>query len=341
MKVCIVTHHPFWMEPLGCGSLIRSRYDYLMTQFEEVDVCYLRRIGTKIKCPYQGITVDYEGSLTREEIVQLSNVINSKRYALVYFSYYHFYMLAEHLVSKTICELHDVMHLRSQEFKKFGYDPHIAIDETRELSIIKKFDSVITISLFEESYLEKMGVRVFYVPPALTINSHNNHNRSHIGMLASQAKPNIDGFNFYSEAFKQIDDLVLAGPISECVPQSFYESSKAIKLGVLKDLSDYYSKVSISLSPIRFGAGLKIKVLESLSEGVPVFGTCHSFIGFPQGVEEITIAEDDIENWTLDNIIQLSSINKAIIGDYVKENFSLSAMARCFHDAINSAFEAA
>ena len=40
-NVCLVTHHPFWVEPLGCGTLIRSRYELLKKICQNVYVLYI------------------------------------------------------------------------------------------------------------------------------------------------------------------------------------------------------------------------------------------------------------------------------------------------------------
>jgi len=54
-----------------------------------------------------------------------------------------------------------------------------------------------------------------------------------------------------------------------------------IKLGAVGDLDDYYSKIDLTLAPIRLGGGMKVKVVESLARGIPVAGTPFAFDGFP------------------------------------------------------------
>lgn len=43
--------------------------------------------------------------------------------------------------------------------------------------------------------------------------------------------------------------------------------------GFVADLEEFFSEIRLSLAPLRYGAGLKGKVISSLSYGVPVIAT--------------------------------------------------------------------
>lgn len=60
-------------------------------------------------------------------------------------------------------------------------------------------------------------------------------------------------------------------------------------LGMVDDLRDYYSQIDVTLAPINLGGGMKVKVLESFSRGVPVVGTCFAFDGFPDNVRAMGV----------------------------------------------------
>ena len=62
--------------------------------------------------------------------------------------------------------------------------------------------------------------------------------------------------------------LFVIGSGSESVKK--YESEKIKILGFVEDVSPYFSKTLCLVAPLVLGAGVKIKVLEAMSAGVPV-----------------------------------------------------------------------
>jgi glycosyltransferase involved in cell wall biosynthesis len=95
------------------------------------------------------------------------------------------------------------------------------------------------------------------------------------------------------------------------------------KLGYVVGPHEFYSKINVALSPVRFGAGLKIKVLEALASGCPVVATSHSVEGFPAGIREVASVEDNYDNWTKDLLKESLSIPKSTIENYITNYFSI------------------
>jgi glycosyltransferase involved in cell wall biosynthesis len=63
-------------------------------------------------------------------------------------------------------------------------------------------------------------------------------------------------------------------------------------LGFVKNLDELYSRCKIVISPVE-GTGLKIKVIEALAAGKPVFGSQHSLSGLPPGAEGCVFLIDE------------------------------------------------
>ena len=78
----------------------------------------------------------------------------------------------------------------------------------------------------------------------------------------------------------------------------------------------------MALSPARFGAGLKIKVLEALANGCRVLATSHSVEGFPKGIHDVVTIEDNFENWTKGRLQQSVAVKKADIKSYIDNYFT-------------------
>lgn len=81
--------------------------------------------------------------------------------------------------------------------------------------------------------------------------------------------------------------LAIAGNVS-FVPEVVSTVStipNASLLGFVDDIEDLYNRTKIVVSPVS-GTGLKIKVVEALAAGKPVFGSRHSIEALPPGADE-------------------------------------------------------
>lgn len=88
--------------------------------------------------------------------------------------------------------------------------------------------------------------------------------------------------------------LAIAGKVS-LVPEVAMvaeELAHVSLLGFVEDIDDLYSRSRIVISPVD-GTGLKIKVIEALTAGKPVFGSRHSLEGLPPGAGECTFLIDE------------------------------------------------
>ena len=73
-RILMITTHPFWGDPLGNGSLVRSRFRVLSEIFEKVLVLYLSEDGTKN--PLNGGTLRYGGVITSEVLTAINRIIS-------------------------------------------------------------------------------------------------------------------------------------------------------------------------------------------------------------------------------------------------------------------------
>jgi GT2 family glycosyltransferase/SAM-dependent methyltransferase len=88
--------------------------------------------------------------------------------------------------------------------------------------------------------------------------------------------------------------LVGANPTQEVRAMS---GNKVIVTGYVDDgtLAEYYSRSRLAVVPLRYGAGIKSKVVEALQQGIPLVTTQTGAQGLP-GIEEFCgIAEDSVE----------------------------------------------
>lgn len=95
-----------------------------------------------------------------------------------------------------------------------------------------------------------------------------------VGMLGAWNRPeNSRGAQAFLDALDpEVRDgmrMRIAGPGSELLP----DSPSIEKLGFVDDLSDFFNEIDVFVAPLDYGAGVKIKVLNALEFGVPLFLT--------------------------------------------------------------------
>lgn len=82
----------------------------------------------------------------------------------------------------------------------------------------------------------------------------------------------------HSENLKRLDmELVVAGYGSEIVETW---TNQATVVGPVDEVSEFYSSVDAVIVPIDHGGGIKVKAVEAMVHGVPVYGTKHVREGF-------------------------------------------------------------
>ncbi len=104
--------------------------------------------------------------------------------------------------------------------------------------------------------------------------------RAGVGFIGSYGHaPNLDAAHMLIEGIMPLvwardPDIpcFLAGshlPASLRAPAARAPAGKAVVLGQIEDARELWERVRLSAAPLRFGAGLKGKVLDSLAAGIP------------------------------------------------------------------------
>ncbi|WP_040481905.1 glycosyltransferase family 4 protein [Luminiphilus syltensis] len=259
---------------------------------------------------------------------QVDALFSQESIDIAYFNYDNLNEIAAALSCVTICENHDVMHLRAEAYESFGFSWSGGLEKEEEIRKLRTYDIVCSISLDEANYLHASGLNnVCYLPPNVNWNPQVMPRRPITsGLIGSVMEPNIDGWQHFFEHGDLGFELVLAGPISEYLqnrPDLAKRNMNSTQImGTINQVRVFYQAIHVSLSPVRFGSGLKIKVLEALAHGRSVVGTHHSFIGFPEGISGVVRCDDDFRNWPSLIDEAVNEVNLSDISDYVNENFS-------------------
>jgi glycosyltransferase involved in cell wall biosynthesis len=172
--------------------------------------------------------------------------------------------------ARLIVDTHDFLTAQFQKAKHFNLGNFF----NAEINLLKKFDDILVIST-EEKYLfsqfckkSKVSIVTYSLPEKQGI-SENNH-KYDIIYVGSANEHNIKAAEwFFNEVYpklsKQISILVI-GKIVDKIPD--YESVE--KINYIENLDEVYRNAKIAMCPMFSGTGLKIKVVEAMSFGLPI-----------------------------------------------------------------------
>ena len=114
-----------------------------------------------------------------------------------------------------------------------------------------------------------------------------------------QHPPNIDAVEYYvneiwpllTELCPELETYIIGSRMPDRL-KKLGESKGLQMLGFVEDLTPYYDSCKLAIAPLRYGAGVKGKVNQALSYGLPVVGSPDAFEGMGLTHErEVMVAE--------------------------------------------------
>ena len=190
-----------------------------------------------------------------------------------------------------------------------------------EIHYSKLYDKVIFVSAVETAYLNKklpgkaitIPVGINAVPERELAITPEKYLLSYVGNLKVAA--NVDTLHWIiSDILPKIHHNVKFMVIGKCpddIKEKYKDNNHVIFTGRVDNLVEYIRKSQIFLSPILYGTGIKTKILESMSMGVPV-------VTNDVGAEGIA-ADDGKEFW-----VRNDSIVIAEQVDYLLEHYDVA-----------------
>ncbi|HEV2362980.1 MAG TPA: glycosyltransferase [Caulobacteraceae bacterium] len=207
-------------------------------------------------------------------LVYLHRFSNARKYALMVKSYF-----PEARVIYNVADLH-FLRMEREDQLKGAVRPETISQRSAELGVMRDVDCVVVHSPAEAELVGRMvpGVRVEVVPWTVRLNpvSLPFGKRQGIGFLGSFGHPpNLD-------AVRHLKQGIAPGVMAALPNVKFYIAGSGVTdevralqserfeiLGHVSDLNNLFGRVRATVVPLRFGAGIKGKVLESLARGIP------------------------------------------------------------------------
>ena len=174
------------------------------------------------------------------------------------------------------------------------YKDFFSQSKKSEIFLLNRFDKIIALSNYDKNLMEQDGVSIpIYVSPAITTTEPKPYIKSAIKKLLtfvgpSMHYPNVNGINWFLEKcwnqLKTLDNefkLQIIGEWDDSVKNSILKHFTDVEFcGFVPDLSSKIAN-SIMIVPINIGSGIRMKILEAISNGIPVVSTSIGAQGLP------------------------------------------------------------
>jgi glycosyltransferase involved in cell wall biosynthesis len=201
-----------------------------------------------------------------------SAVLKANEYDIVLISYIYWSKLVKNNPNtknaKLIIDTHDFLTSQFKEKKKFQLGRFFQ----KEIEILSAFDKILVISQ-EEKYLFSQ-----FVDKEIALATHNlaqkNHlkteNQYDIVYVASENEHNIKSANWFFENIYPLLSKSLKIAVIGKICKFIDDYPNVEKISFIENLDDAYCQSKIAICPMLSGTGIKIKVIEALSFGLPV-----------------------------------------------------------------------
>ena len=249
--------------------------------------------------------------------------------------------------SRTAIVMHDLFHARQPS----GAADSVAIvGRLEEVNMLSRAGAVIAIQQREAEFVRSniIGTQVVLAPMAAEPAPTAQPGRpDRILFVGSRTAPNSDGLRWFLDQVwpavaKRRQDVVLEVAGSVCHDFADGPLRGVRLLGVVKDLDALYRRAGVVISPLRFGSGLKVKLVEAMAKGKAVVASDVTL----QGVEALcgpAVARADDAVQFAERIIALladagarQSLGEAALL-VARNDFSAQAAHRQFEEWLTSA----
>ncbi|WP_456439428.1 glycosyltransferase [Caldithrix abyssi] len=211
-------------------------------------------------------------------------------------------------------DIHFVRELREAQLKKDKRLEREAEQKKRqELAVYRKADRLWVVTEEDRKHIEKyVGSTPIDIVPNIhqpvSVKKAFEQTRDLLFVGNFSHRPNVDAVTFFvSEVFpkikRRLNDVKLYVVGNNPPPEiQALKSEDVIVTGYVADLKPYLLQTRVSVSPLRYGAGMKGKVGEALSYGLPVVTTSIGAEGMNLVHGEHVLIADDPEKFAEETI---------------------------------------
>lgn len=179
-------------------------------------------------------------------------------------------------------------------FKKIYLEKIVRDLQNYEINTLNNVDRILTITEKDKIEFQSMGIQteIDTIPVAVKTTSmvdYENNQPFFIGGM--DWEPNLSAVQKAIEILHQINDSSIQFQLAGSKTEQFRGNSFVKCFGRVESSNDFMQKNGFLFAPIVSGSGVKIKILEALSAGIPVLTTSLGSAGIDKNA--VVIAEND------------------------------------------------
>ena len=230
------------------------------------------------------------------------------------------------LIKTPIIDIHEIGFVKSQAQSKIKKINNLKLFKAKELLFYKNAKLLITITQKEKNILKKyFPTKKIVVIPTCTkiqnsIKKDFEHRQDICYLGFFEHKPNIDAVNYFiKNIFNKIKIPDITFYILGYGSKKIKNRKNIISIDNIKDISKELSKYKVFVCPLRYGAGLKKKVLDAMAAKTPIVSTMFGL----EGIKNLENKYFDINDKKfIDKIIELYT-NKKIWQKESVKNYNI------------------
>lgn len=253
---------------------------------------------------------------------QFQQLLKKNRYDAVLISYVHWAEIVKDVKNiKKYITIEDFISINNYERHNGNYNLGQSINE--EIDRINLFDKAICISQDEMNFFERVRKDVdFQHIPHFLEKKFSDQKQKTIDILfvGSDNPFNKDGMIwFFEKVMLRLNinlKIKIVGRVNEYLDNYKKKYTNVEFINYVNDLDEIYKETKITICPLQAGTGLKIKVVEALSFGLPVVATKYGVVGMDARYNGCIVVDDEKE---FASSIELLLHNKEKYTKYQKE----------------------
>lgn len=301
--------------------------------FFEIDVVFLPKIKSYVNCIlglFKGcpLQISYYKSKKMENLVR--EKLTDNKFDVIFV---HLIRMAEYVKNYKICKILDMTDAQSLNYTRaMPYTTgkwsiihrfEKGLVRQYEKKIWRYFNKTLVVSRIDQKYLKELdeNMNIEVLPNGVDLEKYpfkqNAHEKKQICFVGTMKYfPNIDAVVWFCREIlplikKEIPDIKFY-IVGTAPPRRVRELSKIKEVyvtGEVASVNEYVWNSAVSVAPIRVGAGIQNKILESMALGTPVVTTSIGLEGI-EAVPEKHILVADKPNEFAQQVIRLTKNNE-------------------------------
>jgi glycosyltransferase involved in cell wall biosynthesis len=212
--------------------------------------------------------------------------------------------LAKFVPSKIpiVLSAHDSLSLRYRDFSRSANSQHFRAESMIRALLAQRFerrwfaasDRIVVTSSFDKAAIARFisPKQLVVVPNGIDLQYFTYNPRPLAGRIVFSGNmsyfPNIDAAGYFvresfqslKKRFPEVEFWIVGADPSPLVKE-LARTPHVYVTGTVPDLREWIWSASVFVSPLRFGAGVKNKILETMALGSPIVATSRSLTGTP------------------------------------------------------------